>query len=84
MRADQNSQVTNLGVAHKIDGVVIDITDNAMSRQVRLGIERKYEDTRIVNGAKWMMTAGMPVADIFEFISERVHASKLNDITPAR
>lgn len=79
-----NQQVTDLGVVHKIDGKVIDLTDTAMQRQTRLAVERKYEDNRIVREAKAMMAMGFSPEEIWDVIGQRVARSELNDIVPAR
>ncbi len=72
-----NTQVTNLGVAHKIDGEVIDITDSAMQVETRKKIERKYEDNRIVNEAKALIRAKMPASQIYAYIHGHVLGSHL-------
>jgi hypothetical protein len=77
VKASQNSQVTNLGVTHKIDGHVIDITDTAMQRQVRRQVERKIEDKRIVGELKAMLRGGYSPEAILEYAGARVAASTL-------
>lgn len=76
-RYQQTQQVTDLGVAHKIDGVVIDITDTVMQKQVRRDLERKYEDNRIVASAKWLMRRGFSPEEIWDAIEQRVLISSL-------
>lgn len=79
-----NQQVTDLGIRHTIDGNVIDLTDDAMQRQTRLAVERKYEDRQIVRGAKAMMAMKCAPQDIFAYVQKRVEHSQYNDVVPAR
>lgn len=83
MKASTNTHVTNLGVTHKIDGVVIDITDSAMQAQTRRALERKYEDRRIVNAAKAMLHRGTPPERVLGYIEAWVTTSRLNDVVVA-
>lgn len=82
--ANINQQVTDLGVAHTINGRIIDLTDDAMQRQTRLAVERKYEDRKIVNRAKVMMRMQLDPEYIYEHIEHMVLTSKYNDVLPAR
>lgn len=66
---------TNLGVARRTDSNVIDLTDDAMTRQVRAQVNRKIEDKRIVNELKAMIRKQVSVDIILDTLQARVMAS---------
>lgn len=82
-RPNINMRLTDLGITHKIDGHVIDITDTAMQAQTRRALERKYEDTRFVTGAKILLRAHATPEEVWDWLEHVISRSRYNNVASA-